>query len=103
MRPLGEPHHSKGKTGRKPFGLNILLRVHFFQQWFALSYPGVEDALYESALMRRFAGVDLSRAPAPDEATTLNFRPNSKSGSYAARCWTLSADILRAAAFASRP
>lgn len=34
----------------------------------------MEDALYESAVLRRFAGVDLERAPAPDETTILNFR-----------------------------
>ena len=74
LRSLVEPHYSKGETGRKPVGLDIMLRVYFLQQWFALSDPGVEDALYESAVMRRFAGVDLGRAPAPDETTILNFR-----------------------------
>ena len=44
------------------------------QQWFALSDPGVEDALYESPVLRRFAGIDLGRAPVPDETTILNFR-----------------------------
>ncbi|HEX3940091.1 MAG TPA: IS5 family transposase [Acidobacteriaceae bacterium] len=69
-----EPHYSKGETGRKPVGLAIMLRVYFLQQWFALSDPGVEDALYESPVLRRFAGIDLGRAPAPDETTILNFR-----------------------------
>jgi IS5 family transposase len=71
---LVAPHYSKGETGRKPVGLPIMLRVYFLQQWFALSDPGVEDALYESAVLRRFAGIDLGRAPAPDETTILNFR-----------------------------
>ena len=51
-----------------------MLRVYFLQQWFALSDPGVEDVLYESPVLRRFAGIDLGRAPAPDETTILNFR-----------------------------
>jgi IS5 family transposase len=71
---LVEPHYSKGEMGRKPVGLEIMLRVYFLQQWFALSDPGVEDALYESPVLRRFAGIDLGRAPAPDETTILNFR-----------------------------
>jgi IS5 family transposase len=71
---LVAPHYSKGATGRKPVGLEIMLRVYFLQQWFALSDPAVEDALYESAVLRRFAGIDLGRAPAPDETTVLNFR-----------------------------
>jgi hypothetical protein len=71
---LIEPHYPKGETGRKPVGLDIMLRVYFLQQWFALSDPGVEDALYESPVLRRFAGIDLGRAPVPDETTILNFR-----------------------------
>src|SRR5437016_9648556 len=51
-----------------------MLRVHFLQQWFNLSDPGAEDALYESPVLRRFAGVDLGRAPVPDESTILGFR-----------------------------
>lgn len=74
LRTLVAPHYSKGETGRKPVGLDIMLRVYFLQQWFALSDPGVEDALYESPVLRRFAGVDLGQAPAPDETTVLNFR-----------------------------
>ena len=71
---LIEPHYPKGETGRKPVGLDIMLRVYFLQQWFALSDPGVEDALYESPVLRHFAGIDLGRAPVPDETTILNFR-----------------------------
>ena len=71
---LVAPYYSKGEMGRKPVGLAIMLRVYFLQQWFALSDPAAEDALYESAVLRRFAGVDLGRAPAPDETTILNFR-----------------------------
>jgi IS5 family transposase len=67
---LVRPHYSNGEIGRKPVGLDIMLRVYFLQQWFALSDPGVEDALYESPVLRRFAGIDLGRAPAPDETTT---------------------------------
>jgi IS5 family transposase len=71
---LVAPYYSKGETGRRPVGLEIMLRVYFPQQWFALLDPGVEDALYESSVLRRFAGIDLGRAPAPDETTILNFR-----------------------------
>ena len=48
------PHYSKGEVGRKPVGLAIMLRVYFLQQWFALSDPATEDALYESSVLRRF-------------------------------------------------
>jgi transposase, IS5 family len=35
---------------------------------------GIEEALYDSAAFRRFAGVDLARAPAPDVTTVSRFR-----------------------------
>jgi IS5 family transposase len=55
-------------------GLSIMLRTYFVQQWFNLSDPGVEEALYESVVLRRFVGVDLGVAPAPDETTICRFR-----------------------------
>jgi transposase, IS5 family len=71
---LIEPHYPKGEKGRPPAGLPTMLRLYFVQHWFALSDPAAEDALYDSAALRRFVGVDLGRAAAPDETTILNFR-----------------------------
>jgi IS5 family transposase len=51
-----------------------MLRTYFLQQWFSLSDPGMEEAFYESPVLRRFAGVDLGVAAAPDETTILRFR-----------------------------
>jgi IS5 family transposase len=74
LQALVEPHYPKGENGRPPVGLSIMLRVYFLQQWFNLSDPGAEDALYESPVLRRFVGIDLGRAPVPDESTILQFR-----------------------------
>ncbi|MFZ0770646.1 MAG: IS5 family transposase [Candidatus Sulfotelmatobacter sp.] len=71
---LVEPHYPKAGNGRQPVGLEIMLRTYFLQQWFNLSDPGMEEAFYESPVLRRFAGVDLGRAAAPDETTILRFR-----------------------------
>jgi IS5 family transposase len=71
---LVEPYYPKPGNGRRPVGLEIMLRAYFVQQWFNLSDPGVEDALYESPVLRRFVGVDLGLAAAPDETTVLRFR-----------------------------
>jgi IS5 family transposase len=75
-RPLSlvEPHYPKAGNGRRPVGLEIMLRAYFVQQWFNLSDPGMEDALYDSASLRHFVGVDLGTAAAPDETTILRFR-----------------------------
>lgn len=71
-----EPFYPKPRAdgGVRPVGLERILRIHFLQQWYALSDPGVEEALYDSAVMRRFVGVDLGREGAPDETTGLKFR-----------------------------
>jgi IS5 family transposase len=34
----------------------------------------VEEALYDSAVMRQFVGIDLGREPVPDETTVCKFR-----------------------------
>lgn len=60
--------------GRPPVPLERMLRIYFLQLWFNLSDPGVEEALYDSEAMRRFAGIDLGQEAAPDETTVLNFR-----------------------------
>jgi transposase, IS5 family len=72
---LIKPHYPKaGGTGRQPMPLERMLRVYFMQQWYALSDPGMEEALYDVESMRRFAGIELAVDPVPDETTILNFR-----------------------------
>ena len=71
---LVRPHYAIAGNGRRPVGLEIMLRTYFLQQWFNLSDPGVEEALYESPVLQRFVGVDLGAAPAPDETTICRFR-----------------------------
>jgi len=51
-----------------------MLRIYFLQQWFNLSDPAVEEALYDSSAMRRFVDIDLGREPVPDETTVCRFR-----------------------------
>lgn len=70
-----EPYYPKaGRRGRQPMPLPTMLRIYFMQQWYALSDPGMEDALYEVESMRRFAGLELVEDALPDETTILNFR-----------------------------
>jgi IS5 family transposase len=71
---LIEPVYPKAGNGRRPIPLERLLRVHCLQHWFDLSDPAVEEALYDSAAMRAFAGIDLGEEAAPDETTVCNFR-----------------------------
>jgi transposase, IS5 family len=71
---LIEPHYPKAGKGRQPLGLEKLLRIYFLQQWFNLSDPQAEDAIYDSESMRRFARVELGDDAVPDETTILRFR-----------------------------
>lgn len=68
------PHYPRSERGRPPVGLERMLRIYFLQQWFNLSDPAVEEALYDSLAMRGFVGIDLGREPVPDETTVCKFR-----------------------------
>jgi IS5 family transposase len=68
------PHYPKAGNGRQPLGLEKMLRIYFLQQWFNLSDPQAEDAIYDSESMRRFARVELGDDAVPDESSILRFR-----------------------------
>ena len=74
LRALIEPHYPKAGSGRPPLPLERMLRIYFMQQWFNLSDPQAEDALYDIEPMRRFAGIELAEDIIPDETTILRFR-----------------------------
>jgi IS5 family transposase len=71
---LIERHYPKAGAGRQPHPMERMLRIYFMQQWFNLSDPQAEDALYDSESMRRFAGIDPGEDTVPDESTILRFR-----------------------------
>lgn len=74
LRALIAPYYPKAGRGRQPLGLEKMLRIYFLQQWFDLSDPAAEDAIYDSESMRRFVGVALGEDVVPDETTILRFR-----------------------------
>ena len=71
-----DPHYPRmgPQGGRRAFPLGVMLRIYCLQQWYQLSDPGAEEALYDSQSMRAFAGLELGSDPIPDETTILNFR-----------------------------
>ena len=68
------PHYPKGERGRPPIGLERMLRVYFLQQWYALADEALEDALYDSQALQRFARIELEAEGVPDATTLLKFR-----------------------------
>jgi IS5 family transposase len=71
---LIEPGYPKGKTGRRSFPIATMLQIHFMQQWFGLSDPAMEEALYDVPLYRDFAGLDGGVTRLPDESAIMRFR-----------------------------
>src|SRR6202158_3438648 len=71
---LIEPHYPKAGQGRRPLGLEKMLRIYFLQRWFNLSDPPAEDAIYASESMRRLVRIELGDEVVPDETTILRFR-----------------------------
>jgi IS5 family transposase len=71
---LIEPHYPKAGNGRPPIGLQRMLRIHLLQHWFNLADEAMEEALYDSASLRAFVGIDLGREPVPDATSLLRFR-----------------------------
>ncbi|MGF6735751.1 hypothetical protein OKW50_007924 [Paraburkholderia youngii] len=91
---LIEPHYPRGKTGRPPFPIATMLQIHFMQQWFGLSDPAMEEALYDVPLYREFAGLDEGMTRLPDESTILRFRHLLETHGLAAQMFTLVNEIL---------
>ena len=67
------PHAPVAKTGRPPFDLAMMLRIHCLQQWFGLSDLGAEEALFETNFYRDFVGISGTQR-IPDRVSILRFR-----------------------------
>jgi transposase, IS5 family len=91
-----EPVYPKVGNGRPPIGLERMLRLYFLQHWFNLSDPAVEEALYDSPVMRTFVGIDLSHEPVPDETTVCKFRHLLEANGLGQTLFDAVADHLRA-------
>ena len=73
MRDI-KKYYPKAGNGRQPIPLARMLRIYFMQQWYGLSDPAMEDALYDIESLRRFADIDMEVDVIPDETTILHFR-----------------------------
>jgi len=93
---LVAPHcPQRGRRGRQPYEVGVLLRIHFLQQWFGLSDPAMEEALHEVPLYREFSGLQSWIEPLPDESTILRFRHTLEEHKLADKMLATVNDILR--------
>ena len=67
LEALIEPRYPKmgRQGGRRPFPLRVMLRIYCLQQWYSLSDPGAEEALYDIQSMRAFCGLSSAATPFP--------------------------------------
>lgn len=91
-----EPYYPKAKTGRPPFGIETMLRIHYLQQWFALSDPAMEEALHDMPVFREFAKLGDGVTRLPDESTILRFRHLLEKHDLATDMLRVVNDILQA-------
>jgi IS5 family transposase len=68
------PHYPQNAIGRQAKELRMMLKIYFLQQWFNLSDPGAEEAIYDRISFQKFLGIDLLSDTVPDETTILHFR-----------------------------
>lgn len=68
------PYYFNNKRGRKPIGIEPMLRMYLMQIWFSLSDEGIEDSIYDSYAMRTFMHIDFNEQQVPDATTLLKFR-----------------------------
>ena len=71
---LIRPFYFNNKRGRKPIGIETMLRMYLMQIWFNLSDEGIEDSIYDSYAMRPFMHIDFNEQQVPDAMTLLKFR-----------------------------
>jgi len=94
-----EPFYPKGVGGRPPIGLERMLRIHFVQHWFNLADLACEEALYDSASLRRFVGIDLGKEPVPDATTMLKFRRLLNDNKLGEQLFAKVGQVLQASGF----
>src|SRR5437868_14925208 len=90
------PYYPKAKTGRPPFGIETMLRIHYLQQWFGLSDPAMAEALHDVPLYRELAEQDAATTPLPDETTILRSRHLPERHNLAVDMPRMVNDILQA-------
>ena len=68
------------------WGVERRLRMYFLQPWPRISEPGVEEALYDSMVLRQFVGIDLGREPVPGESRVCKLRHLLEEHTWGSRC-----------------
>lgn len=91
-----EPHYMEKETGRKRMNLEMMLKIYFLQQWYALSDREAEEMIYDRNSFQKFLGIDLLSQAVPDDTTILHFRHLLEEHKLQERFFTLVNEQLEA-------
>jgi len=69
---LVEPYYFKSEGDHSAYPLMAMLRIHLMRDWFGYSDRAMEEALYETTILRLFIGLNLTCIP--DAVAILSFR-----------------------------
>ena len=68
------PYYPLGIRGRRPRGIETMLRMYLLQRWYGLSDEAIEDTINDSYSMRLFMGIDFLSQQVPGASTLGRFR-----------------------------
>lgn len=88
------PFYAEKQFGRRHKELTMMLKIHFLQQWYDLSDPGMEETIYDRNSFQKFLGIDLLSDSVPDETTILNFRHLLEKHALQGRFFEIVNDLL---------
>lgn len=92
--PEISPYYGQKETGRRRMDLLMMLKIYFLQQWYNLSDPAAEEAIYDRNSFQKFLGIDLLSQSVPDETTILNFRHLLEENELQKRFFDIVSEIL---------
>ncbi len=92
-------HYDEKRVGRKKKDALLMLKIYFLQQWYALSDPAAEEAIYDRVSFQKFLHIDLLADTVPDETTILNFRHFLEEHELQKKFFTIVKDIMETKGF----
>lgn len=92
-------YYDEKTVGRKKKDALLMLKIYFLQQWYDLSDPGAEEAIYDRNSFQKFLGIDLLADTVPDETTILNFRHFLEKYELQKKFFTIVKDIMETKGF----
>ena len=95
MCALIEPVYPKPEgSGRRPIGVEMMLRIHVLQIMYSLSDPKAEEQVILNTAYKDFVGVNLDEGRAPDETTICKFRHLLEEHDMSEKIFELFGEIL---------